>query len=317
MSEHQEESAHSAEPEHIASDQGEKYNDSSPYIKDMTEALEQRNCSLGEVPQSFLMDPSAFLPLNTDRLMVNGALEKLIADTNLMVQGEIDQIQRLHKKISFWEDKIAKNRMLMDTNRACILKNTSDIAYDRKNRDYWLGRAELVHLDYRQAEAAGHTEVWRWLIKKWGLKNPDGTVIDPASSAAERLCIEKSNHLAEEYRTVGNRYEQAKKEKEAQNYRLIRENTRYLQANDTLQKYIAEAYSTEIEPCQDGVLLLKELSVKLKTLEKKAELATYGELRSWADGFLNDFLKSNPRVSFSVVTEFRKIASIPLPGENC
>ncbi|MBX9743946.1 MAG: hypothetical protein K2X08_01905, partial [Chlamydiales bacterium] len=154
-------------------------------------------------------------------------------------------------------------------------------------------------------------------IKKWGLKNPDGTVINPESSTAEKLCIEKSNHLAEEYRTVGNRYEQAKKEKEAQNYRLIRENTRYLQANDTLQKYIAEAYSTEIEPYQDGVLLLKELSVKLKTLEKKAEQATYGELRSWADSFLNDFLKSNPRVSFSVVTEFRKIASIPLPGENC
>jgi len=39
----------------------------------------------------------------------------------------------------------------------------------------------------------------------------------------------------------------------------------------------------------------KELGVKLKGLSQD-ERSNYGELRVWAEGFLSEFLKSNPRV---------------------
>lgn len=264
------------------------------------------------------MDPQGFLPLNSDRLIgqVN-MIEKLTAEANALIQGEIDQIQKLHKKITFWEDKIEKNKIVIEKNRSRIQQNTVDIVYDRKNRDYWWGRSELVALDYKNAEAASRPEAWGWLIKKWGLKNADGVAIDSANDSVEELCNGEANNLSSEYRSVGNRYEQAKKDKEAESYRLIHENSKYLASNETLQGYISFAYSNEIEPYQDGVLLLKELTVKLKALAQNGEMATYGELRNWAENFLNDFLKSNPRVHLPVVTEFRKLTSIPLPAENC
>lgn len=288
------------------------------YIKEMAMVLEHQNHQVDEVPQQFWVDPQAFLPLNSERLIgATNVLEKLTADANTLIQGEINQIQKLHKKTAFWEDKISKNKALIEKNRATIQKNTIDIVYDRKNRDYWWGRAELVTLDYQSAEAAGRAEDWGWLIKKWGLKNADGTAIDVKNPSVEELCNGETNNLSGEYRSAGNRYEQAKKEKEGENYSLIRENSKYLEANETLQGYISTTYVNEIEPYQEGVLLLKELTMKLQALEQKGEHANYGELRGWAETFLNDFLKVNPRVHLSIVTEFRKLASIPLPAENC
>ena len=105
------------------------------------------------------------------------------------------------------------------------------------------------------------------------------------------------------------------KDKEQDNGRLIRENSKLLGMNETLQGYIASAYSNEMEPLQDGVLLLKELGVKLKGLSQD-ERSNYGELRVWAEGFLSEFLKSNPRVLLHIATNFRAIASIPLPTVN-
>jgi CRISPR-associated protein Cas5 subtype I-A len=288
------------------------------YIKEMAMVLEHQNHPVNEVPQQFWADPQAFLPLNSEKLMgATNMLEKLSADANTFIQGEINQIQKLHKKTAFWEDKISKNKTLMEKNRASIQKSTIDIVYDRKNRDYWWERSELVTLDYQNAEAAGRSEDWGWLIKKWGLKNADGSAIDVKNPSVEELCNGEVSNLSGEYRSAGNRYERSKKEKEAESYRLIRENSKYLEANETLQRYISMTYVNEIEPCQEGVLLLKELIMKFQALEQKDELATYGELRGWAETFLNDFLKVNSRVHLSIVSEFRKLASIPLPAENC
>ena len=325
MSEHQETPAYGAEEQTAPVEQmsafiAEGQTDKRPThnLKDVAMALDHQSYPLGEVPQDFLMDPQGFLPLNSDRLIgqVN-MIEKLTAEANALIQGEIDQIQKLHKKITFWEDKIEKNKIVIEKNRSRIQQNTVDIVYDRKNRDYWWGRSELVALDYKNAEAASRPEAWGWLIKKWGLKNADGVAIDSANDSVEELCNGEANNLSSEYRSVGNRYEQAKKDKEAESYRLIHENSKYLASNETLQGYISFAYSNEIEPYQDGVLLLKELTVKLKALAQNGEMATYGELRNWAENFLNDFLKSNPRVHLPVETEFRKLTSIPLPAENC
>lgn len=324
MSEHQEIPACRAEeqsaPEQMGTFTAGGQTEKKPAhpLKDVALSLDYQSYPLGEVPQDFLVDPQGFLPLNSDRLVgaVN-MIEKLTAEASALIQGEIDQIQKLHKKITFWEDKIEKNKIVIEKNRARIQQNTVDIVYDRKNRDYWWGRSELVVLDYKNAEASNRPEAWGWLIKKWGLKTADGVALDPAESSIDELCNGESNNLAGEYRAVGNRYEQAKKEKEAESYRLIHENSKYLASNETLQGYISFAYTNEIEPYQDGVLLLKELTVKLKALAQNESSATYGELRCWAENFLNDFLKSNPRVHLSVVTEFRKLTSIPLPAENC
>ena len=97
---------------------------------------------------------------------------------------------------------------------------------------------------------------------------------------------------------------------------MIHENGRLLTGNDQLQGFIASCYSNEIEPLQDGVLLFKELNVKLKSLSQSGEKVTYGDLRSWAESFLDEFLKTNPRVSQAIVTEFRRLTSIPLPAKN-
>src|SRR5690606_17638109 len=236
--------------------------------------------------------------LNSDRLIgaVNAA-EKILTDVGLLVQEEVNQIQKLQKRIHFWEDRIEKNKALIQKNLGKIQQNNTDILYDMKNRDYWWGRAEQVELDYGSAEASTRQNDWAWLIKKYGLKNADGTEIDPKNSCVEELCNGETNNLASKYRGTGNKYEQSKKDREAENNRLIRENSKCLTINETLQSYISATYANEIEPLQDGVLLLKELGVKLKSLNQEGSQATYGELRNWAESFLNQFIKANPRVA--------------------
>jgi hypothetical protein len=287
-------------------------------LQEIGESLDGPSYFLGEVPQQFMVDPQAYLPLNSDRLVgSSNMLEKLMGDVNALIQEEVTQIQKTQKKITLWEDKIEKNKVLIQKNLVQIKQNTTEIVYDKKNRDYWWGRAETVSLDYEHAEAASRLGDWNWIIKKWGLKNADGTILDAGNASIEELCNGAASNLAGKYRSTGNKYDHAQKDKAAATNRLIRENSSLLTSNDTLQNYISASYVEEIEPYQDGVLLLKEFSVKLKVFGQEEHKVTYGELRSWAEPFLNDFLKSNPRIRLAIVTEFRKLASIPLPAEHC
>jgi hypothetical protein len=287
-------------------------------LKEIEESLDGQSYFLGEVPQQFRFDPHSFLPLNSDRLIgtVNMA-EKTLADVSMIIDGEVEQIQKFQKKINFWEDRIEKNKTMIQKNQNKVKQNLIDVSYDKKNRDYWWSRAEQVTLDYQTAAASNRETDWAWLVKKYALKNADGTQIDPTHVAVDELCNGEANNLAAQYRMAGDKYEQSKKDREIENNRLIRENANFMNTNDLLQNYIANTYRNDIEPLQDGVLLMKELGVKLKSLGQEGSKATYGELRAWAEQFLNDFLKSNPRVSQSMVTEFRKLTSIPLPADHC
>lgn len=285
-------------------------------VKDIDTSLDAQSYILGEVPQSYLYDPQAFLPLNSDKLIGSvNMIEKVLSEISPLIQDEVDQIQKLQKKISNWEDRLEKNKAQVQRNEMQIKQNRVDINYDKKNRDYWWSRSEQVLLDYEHAQASNREVDWLWLIKKYGLKNPDGSQVDHKNHCVEEICQGASNNLAAEFKTAGNKYEQTKKDKEADNTRMIHENGRLLTGNDQLQHFISSAYTNEVEPLQDGVLLLKELGVKLKSLSQNDQ-ATYGDLRAWAEDFLDEFLKTNPRVSQALVTEFRKLTSIPLPAKN-
>jgi hypothetical protein len=263
------------------------------------------------------MDPRAILPLNSDRLVGSiNMVEKLLFEVGILIEEEVNAIQKCQKKITFWEDRIEKNRAIVKKNELQIKQNATDALYDKKNRDYWFGRAEEVEIDYSHAEVAGRVQDWAWLIKKYGLKNADGTEINAHSHCVEELCNGETKNLIAEYRNTGNKYELARKDKETVNSRLVRENARFQDASDQLQSYITATYTNEVEALQDGVLLLKELGVKLKAMGQE-EKATYGEMRVWAEQFLNDFIKANSRVPQSVVTHFRKLTSVPLPPEYC
>lgn len=283
----------------------------------LDETIDSQSYFLGEVPQPHLVDPTAFLPLNSDRLIgaVN-MVEKLLFEVGLFIEEEVGMIQKHQKRIAFWEDKIEKSKAVIKKNEFQIKQNTTDALYNKKNRDYWLGRAEEVEIDYSHAEVANRTQDWAWLIKKYGLKNPEGAEISAKIDCVEELCNGEVNDLIATYRATGNKYEMARKDKEIENSRLVRENAQLQNGNDTLQGYIAGVYTNEIEPLQDGVLLLKELGVKLKALAQE-EKATYADLRAWAEPFLNDFLKINSRVPQAVAIQFRKLTSIPLPPEYC
>lgn len=291
---------------------------SSPSTKEFEDSVDGHSYFLGEVPQSYLVDPKVYLPLNSDRLIGSAnVLESLLGEVNMLIQQEVEKIQVLQKKISFWEDRIEKNKSQINSNMGKIKQNVTDISYDKKNRDYWWVRSEAVMVDYSNAEAANRREDWEWLIKKYGLKGVGGGQIAPDAAAVEELCNGEASNLAGEYKNTGNKYEQARRDREAENNRLIRENSRMKASTETLQSYISATYSQEIEPLQDGVLLFKELGVKLKSLGHDGAKATYGDLRAWAEPFLDEFIKSNPRVPQAVVTDFRKLSSIPLPAENC
>ena len=107
-----------------------------------------------------------------------------------------------------------------------------------------------------------------------------------------------------------------RKRKEEENLELLREKGRFFSTNEQLHEYIGQAYLNEIEPLQDGILLYKELGIKLKVLKVEEQKATYCDLRSWAEPFLDTFLKVNSRVPQHVVTAFRRLSSIPLPPKN-
>jgi len=285
-------------------------------LNEIEESLDGQSYFLGEVPQSYLVDPQAFLPLNSDRLVgSSNTIEALIGTVNLLIQEEVSKIQSFQKKINFWEDRIEKNKASIASFDAKVKQNSIDMVYDKKNRDYWLGRAEQVAVDYSYAEAANRSEEWAWLIKKYGLKNNDGSPIDHEQDAVEELCNGASNNLVGEYKNAGNKYEQVRHDREMENHRLIHEKSHLKGMNDTLKGYISATYTKEIEPLQEGIILLKELNAKLQSFSQDSK-ATFGDLRAWAEPFIGEFVKTNTRVPQSIVTEFRNLASIPLPAQN-
>jgi len=270
-----------------------------------------------EVPiQNFRADPGNNLPLDSEPLKSSGALETLLTEVAAVFESEFSLVEKAHAKMESWKEKIEKNNALIEKNSAKITQNNIDMAYDKKNRDYWLGRAEQVSLDYQYAVAANQEADWAWLTKKYGLKNPDGSEIDARNSSIEEIANGAASNLSGLYQAAGNRYEEQKKTREEENIRLIRENSVNTAESERLRDYISTAYSKDIEPLQDGLLLLKELRVKLKALSQEGVSCTYGDLRIWSEAFLNDFLRSNPKIPARMVTEFRKLASIPLPVDH-
>jgi hypothetical protein len=304
----------------LSAHEARKVEEPQPITKDLSsvdESIDGQSYFLGEVPQAHLVDPCAFLPLNSDRLIGSvNMVEKLLYEVGILIEEEVASIQKHQKRITFWEDRIEKNKAHIRKNELKIKQNNTDALYDKKNRDYWLGRAEEVEIDYSHAEVAARYQDWAWLIKKYGLKNADGTEISCKNPCVEELCNGETKNLSAEYRGTGSKYENARKEKETENNRLVRENSKLLNTNEMLQNYISATYANEIEPLQDGILLLKELGVKLKSLGQE-DKATYGQMRAWAEPFLNEFIKANSRVPQNVVTYFRKLTSIPLPPEYC
>jgi len=285
-------------------------------LNEVEDSLDGQSYFLGEVPQSFLVDPQGFLPLNSDRMVGStNAIESLISSVEFLLHDEVAKIQGLQKKIHFWEERIEKNNASIVAFDAKVKQNSIDMVYDKRNRDYWLCRAEQVSVDYSYAEAANRTEDWSWLIKKYGLKNKDGSPISAEHTAVEEFCNGAANNLIGEYKNAGDKYEQVRRDREMENHRMIHENSHLKGMNDTLKGYISAAYTKDIEPLQEGVILLKELSAKLQSLSQDLK-TTYGDLRAWAEPFINEFIKTNTRVSQSIVTEFRNLTSIPLPAQN-
>ena len=282
------------------------------------QSLDGQTYTLGEVPQGHLMDPKAFLPLNSDKLIGSSdMIETIIKEAAVLIEAQADRIEKIQKKIGFWEDQIEKNKIVLQKNLNAVKQNNVDIAYDKKNRDYWVARAEQVELDYHNAEASNHTTDWAWLIKKYGLKNSSGMEIDCKNPCVDELCNGEINNLTAEYRLSGGKYDQDRKTRETENTRFLRENGKLMKNNEVLRTYISNAYNEEMEPIQDGILLLKELGARVKFLSQDSRKASYGDLRDWAEPFLDEFIQSNPRVFHEIVSDFRRLASIPLPPRNC
>ncbi len=266
---------------------------------------------IGEVPQIHQVDPECNLAINSKKLE---DFETLYADVENITCEEISQIQKFQKSIDSWESKIEHNKSLIEKNKAVIKQNSTEIIYDKKNRDYWQSRSEHVLLDYGTASAANRSETWAWFIKKHGLKNPDSSQISENHSCVEELCNGGASNLSSEYKVAGVKYDQAKRDKETENFRLTSENSKYKTTIEKLQKYIQATYQDRIEPLQDGVLLMKELGAKVRSFESQGSI--YGDMREWAEEFLNEYLIENPNTPQYIITDFRRITSIPLPSEN-
>ena len=136
-------------------------------ISELEESLDAHCYFLGEVPQNYLVDPQSFLPLNSDPL--NGPtnnVERLQTEATALVQEEVLKIQNLQRKLHIWEDRIEKNKAFISSNQTKIKQNLTEIAYDKRNRDYWWGRSEQDMLDYAHAETSNRQEDWNSLIKK-------------------------------------------------------------------------------------------------------------------------------------------------------
>lgn len=269
------------------------------------------------IPQMYSSDPYAHLPANSEILVgrVN-AIRAIFTEVEKLIEEELREAGRPQKQISLWEERICKNRTLIQKNKEKVQQNVSDMICDLKSRDFWNARAAQVLGDYGQAENSGTVSDWAWLIKKYGLKDGEGFLIDARAQTVSQLCYQAASALSSEYRIASVRYEHMHEQKKGENVLLQADDERLMAMSAQLQKYIANMYSSEVEPLQDGVLLLKELAIKLKTLERQQIAATYGDLRAWAETFLDQFLRANAFIPNRVVMAFRRLASIPLPAQN-
>ncbi len=298
--------------------EGDLYQDTQEQVEllDQPARKEKEKSYLrGEVPQSFLFDPEQFLPLNTDKLAEGADLARSIQEIEEVTSDEIASIHKFQRSIDAWEKTIEKNKSLIDQNKEIIRQNNLDISYDEKNRDYWWRRAENVESDFGIASASDHRDTWAWFIKKHGLKTADGNPIDEECDCVEELCNGSSSNLSSKYKIAGNKYDMSKNHRESENFRIIAENSQYKKTLETLKNYVQMTYQKKIEPLQDGVLLLKELMAKLRELLNE-EGATHGELREWAEHFLDEYIIENPLTPQHAISDYRKWASIPLPSEN-
>lgn len=295
----------------------------SEHVKQSPTPHEEKSLTEEISTHFHLLDPEQTLPLNTEKLTGSApsTLESILSDVEINIELELDQIRMIEEKIKLWKESIEKNLETIEANRKTIKQNNAALIHDMKNRDYWRERADKVFLDFQYARAGARETDWSWLIKKYELKNPEGNEIDAAHPAIEEVCNGEINNLAGQYQAASNRCEQHQKNREEENIRLIQENSNHLAFNDTLQGYINHTLSAELAPIQSGVLLMTEFKNELQMLQQ-GEGSTFGDMREWSETFLDEFLKSNPKVETRIVTEFRKLASIPLPpnhwqrGEN-
>jgi len=291
----------------------------SPYVPGhlVDESESSHSYSRDEAPPEHLMDPSAFLPLNSDRLIGSvNIIEKLFSEIGTLVEEEVLSIQKYQKRITSWEERIEQNKSEIKKNEFQIKENNGKHLRHKKNRNYWSDLSEDVEVDYSRASAANCPQDWSWLIKKYGLKGVDTSPIDFQSECVDELCNGEISNLSAKYRAAAKKCEESRAETEAEINRLFRLNVELATTNETLQGYISSTYTNEIEPLQDGILLFKDLGVKLKSMSENEKI-TYGDLRGWAEGFLSEFIKVNSRVPQPAVTHFRRLTSIPLPPENC
>lgn len=275
------------------------------------ESIDHKSYSINEVPQTHLLDPEGVLPLNSD-LLVTTEMEFSVTKLS---KEDLIQIKKQQTIIDSWEKTIAKNNFHIESNNDLIKQNKAIISNDKKNRDYWTCRAEEVILDFENTRASGRESDWTWFIKKYGMKHPDGNSIEATDVSVDELVDGGAVNLSAQYRGSATRYEINRKNKEMENNRYISENSKLMKTNEVLKNYIHSTTEQKIKPLQAGLLMFKALREKLEEL-KRQEKPTYGALRDWAEDFLNSYLKEHPSVPQYMVTDFRKIASIPLPAEN-
>jgi hypothetical protein len=286
-------------------------------LEEITKSLDGQSYLLGEVPQSYLMDPQAFLPLNSDRLAANADhAGQVLGSAQSLIDQELAQIQKWQLRMGQWESKIGENKGLVAKQEQEIQDLQRSMLLDKRNQDYWTDRAEQVRRDFIHAQASNRESHWQRIVKKYGLKQGDGAPLTASHACIEELTEEAMGRLELEFRRAAEKYSTKNKDKETLITRKVRDNAAYLNRNEELQVLVQHVYQKQVEPLQEGVLLLKEFQMKYKNLADHASLATYGDLREWAEAFLDQFLGANPQVSESLVVEFRQLASIPLPSQN-
>lgn len=279
-----------------------------------SEMVELKLETLGMDSPLYRTDPHASLPLNSDPL--SGHLLKVLTELDLHIEEEKRETLKLQTQIAIWEERIRGNYFQMGKNVEQIKSNLVDAAHEIMHRDYWWSRESLVLTDFSLAKNSARPSDWAWLIKKYGLKNGDGTPLDPQTSCIEEVCLGAIRNLAIEYKEAGVRYDLAQNYKKSESDHLTSLNAKLSATNEHLRSYINNVHSEGIEPIKDGITFLKEFWLKLRTLEKQERPATFGCMRSWAEEHLDQFLKNYPSIPYRVVNTFRRLASIPLPAQN-
>lgn len=269
-----------------------------------------------EVPL-YRADPHAFLPSNAEPLIGSVDVITMVSEEiQQLIEEELIEISKHMRNIAFIEEKIWRNNALIEKNLEEIRRHAADIVYQRKNRDYWFQRELQVLLDYQKVAGSCREIDWAWLIKKYGLKEGCGVLVDYRDPRASSLCEKAMTNLMMEYKEAGNKHDQILKSKELERSPLERVNQKLSQANEELNAHVANIFASEIAFIQEGVSLLRDLSGKLGILKNQERKAVFGDIRSWAESYLDQFLRKNPLIPYRIVSAFRRLTSIPLPAQN-